>query len=523
MGYPGPLGVRPDAPPRGLSPVRVEFDSTLDCDVVVVGSGAGGGPAAAVLAEAGFDVVVVEKGDYYDDRDFDGGELSGLSRLYAAGPSATTNGQLSLLSGQTLGGGTVVNCTTCFRTPERVRGQWASLGAGQFAAAEYAEAMDAVWARLSVNTDHGRISARDEIMEKGLRSLGWHVDEMPRNVLGCDTGVECGRCGYGCRIGAKQSTAKTWLADAEVAGARLYVGVDVQRVLVHNGQATGIEARTASGHSLTVRARAVVVAGGALQTPALLRRSGLTNPNIGRHLRLHPATAVWATHSTEVRPWEGGIQTRYSTEHADLDGDGYGVIYETAATNPALAVAFMSWRGAQDHLDRMLGLAHLGGVGIITRDRDSGEVRVGKDGEPTVHYTVSDRDSAHMRRGIAGPRASSRPPVRRRCSPGTRPGSRGPGRAGSLSTGSSPAQTRPAMDPAGAPWRPCTSWAPRAWAGYLRPARRTRTAPPGRSATSSWPTPPRSRRPRGSTDGLRRGDRGDERSAPGVAAVGATS
>ncbi|NED57557.1 FAD-binding protein [Micromonospora sp. BL1] len=402
IGYPGPLGVRADAPAPPLTPVRPSAPATLDCDVVVVGSGAGGGTAAAVLAGHGLDVVVVEKGGYYDDRDFDGGELSGLSRLYAPGPAATAEGQLSLLQGQCLGGGTVVNYTTSFPTPARVREEWAALGVPQFATDEYDGCLDAVWTRLGVNREHGRISSRDALMERGLNRLGWHVDEMPRNVDGCDTGVECGRCGLGCRIGAKRSATKTWLADAERAGARLVVGVDVRAVTVEAGRATGVTGHTADGHPVAVRARAVVVAAGSVQTPALLRRSGLTNPNIGRHLHLHPATGVWGVFAEEVRPWEGGMQTRYSTEHADLDGRGYGVIYETAATNPATAVSFMSWTGGRAHLDRMRALPHLGGVGVITRDRDSGEVRVGRDGEPVVHYRLSPYDAAHLRAGIAG-------------------------------------------------------------------------------------------------------------------------
>ncbi|KHL10601.1 choline dehydrogenase-like flavoprotein [Mumia flava] len=402
MGYPGPLGFRDDAAAPPLSPITPTGDLEVDCDVVVVGSGAGGGTAAAVLAAAGHDVVVLEKGDYLDDRDFDGSELNGLTRAYAPGPTATAEGQLSMLSGQCLGGGTVVNYTTSFKTPDHVRAEWASIGAKQFATDEFDRSLDAVWERLGVNQNHNAISSRDVILERGLSKLGWHVDEMPRNVKGCDNGIECGRCGMGCRIGAKQSTAKTWLVDAEVDGARLYTGVDVRTVTRRGRVATGVEGRTADGHRVTVRARAVVVAGGSLQTPALLRRSGLTNPNIGRHLRLHPATAVWGEFEDEVRPWEGGIQTRYSTEHADLDGSGYGVIYETAATNPALGVAFMSWRGAATHRERMLNLAHLSGVGVITRDQDSGEVKVGKDGEPVVHYTLSARDEDRLRAGVAG-------------------------------------------------------------------------------------------------------------------------
>ncbi len=402
IGYPGPLGTRPDAPAPPLAPLRPSAATTLDCDVVVVGSGAGGGTAAAVLAGRGLDVIVVEKGGYYDDRDFDGGELTGMSRLYAPGPAATAEGQLSLLQGQCLGGGTVVNYTTSFRTPPRVREQWAALGVPQFATDEYERCLDAVWSRLGVNRDHGQISTRDALMERGLTALGWHVDEMPRNVDGCDNGVECGRCGLGCRLGAKQSATKTWLVDAHRAGARLIVDVDVRAVTVQAGRATGVTGRTADGHPVTIHARAVVAAAGSVQTPALLRRSGLTNPNIGRHLHLHPATGVWGVFDEEVRPWEGGMQTRYSTEHADLDGHGYGVIYETAATNPATAVSFMSWTGGRAHLDQMRSLPHLSGVGIITRDRDSGQVEVGSDGEPVVRYRVSAYDAAHMRAGIEG-------------------------------------------------------------------------------------------------------------------------
>jgi choline dehydrogenase-like flavoprotein len=180
------------------------------------------------------------------------------------------------------------------------------------------------------------------------------------------------------------------------------VGVDVRQVTLQAGRAVGVTGRTADGHPVTVRARAVVAAAGSVQTPALLRRSGLTNPNIGRHLRLHPATGVWGVFDEEVRPWEGGMQTRYSTEHADLDGKGYGVIYETAATNPAIAVSFMSWTGARAHLDRMRSLPHLSGVGVITRDRDGGHVTVDRDGEPVVHYRLSAYDAAHMRAGIEG-------------------------------------------------------------------------------------------------------------------------
>src|SRR5204862_8281569 len=117
--------------------------------------------------------------------------------------------------------------------------------------------------------------------------LGWHVDSMPRNVRGCDQGEVCGYCGYGCKLGAKQSAVKTWLADAAGDGARIVVRTSVEDVVIEGGAARGVRARTAAGYRFDVRARAGVAACGALDTPALLRRSGLENAKVGRHLRVY--------------------------------------------------------------------------------------------------------------------------------------------------------------------------------------------------------------------------------------------
>ncbi|BEK96575.1 FAD-dependent oxidoreductase [Nocardia seriolae] len=400
IGFPAAFGPLAGAE-RGLSPERPERDSTVVCDVVVIGSGAGGGTAAAVLARAGLDVVVLERGEYLDDPDFGIGEKEGFLKLYAPGPAATAEGQLGLVAGTALGGGTVVNWTTSFRTPEDVREEWAGVGARQFAEQEYTDALDAVVARLGVNLDHSPASRRDEILERGLRKLDWHVEPLPRNVGdACDAGIECGRCGFGCRVGAKRSVVKTWLADAAEAGARLYVGTDVRRIVVSNGSATGVEAVTADGGSVWVRARAVVVAAGAVQTPALLRRSGRGSRNIGAFLRLHPATAVFGVFDEEIRPWEGGMQTRYSKQDRDLDGNGYGVIYETGPLTPGMSVGFQGWTGGAAHRDRMLKLADTVAVGIITRDRDHGRVETDRKGEAVVRYRLSARDAAHMHTGI---------------------------------------------------------------------------------------------------------------------------
>jgi choline dehydrogenase-like flavoprotein len=402
IGYAGPLGKNEQAPPKSIRVLDVSADTTLDCDVCVIGSGAGGGTAAGVLAAAGLDVVVLEAGGYYDDADFDGGEFDGYGRMYMYGGGAATDDQsVGLLAGSCLGGGTTVNYTTSFRTPDDVREEWAGHGVAAFAGDEYGASLDAVCERLGVNQEHNRESMREQVLHRGLSDLGWHVDSMPRNVRGCDQGENCGYCGFGCRLGAKQSTVKTWLADAHAAGTRVLVDTSAERVLVGAGRAQGVSARTSAGHRVTVRARSVVAACGAIQTPALLRRSGLKNENIGRHLKLHPAQVVWGVFDEEVRPWEGTMQAIYSDEHRYMDG-GYGVKYETAAIHPSLLVTFSPWRGGRDHARIMEALPHSVPVGVLLRDRDGGEVRVGKDGNPVVKYRLSDYDVGHMRKGTDG-------------------------------------------------------------------------------------------------------------------------
>lgn len=396
IGYPGPHGPLPEAPEPRLQPIVASpgMELELECDVCVVGSGAGGGVAAAVLAEAGLDVVVLEAGGYWSERDFDGAERTGLRRLYRGGGASATDDQgVSLIAGACLGGGTVVNYTTSFRTPGEVLAEWEGLG---FPSADLGPSLDAVCGRLGVNTDHNRPSRRDEAMARGLEALGWHLEAMPRDVIGCEQGVLCGSCGYGCPIGAKQSTLRTFLEDAGAAGARLVVGAKARRVYVEKGVAAGVDAG-----SVQVRCRAVVAAAGAIETPALLLRSGLKNPNVGRQLRLHPATAVFGIFEEEIRPWEGTLQALYSDELRFLDG-GYGVKYETVPLHPALLTAALPWDDAAQHARLMTDVPRLSLIAVIPRDSGSGRVRIGSDGEAIATYRLGGDDARRLMAGVEG-------------------------------------------------------------------------------------------------------------------------
>lgn len=397
IGYTGPLGPPPEEPKR-LKPLELYEDEVMRCDVVIVGSGAGGGCAAAVLAEAGLDVVVLEKGGYHNEADFHHVEPQACKELYLyAQKFATTDLGCQIFAGSTLGGGTVVNYSTSFKTPPRVLEEWARVsGIEAFVSGEIEESLAAAAARLGVNVDSSAPAKRDELMEEGLERLGWHVDVLPRAVRGCTQDAACGFCGFGCRPGAKQSSMRTYLEDAAAAGARMVVRADALRVRIDEGRATGIEA-ACGDHRLVVHARAVVAAAGAIETPALLLRSGLGG-EVGRNLHLHPGTAVFGVFEEDVRMWEGTLQARYSSQLRDRD-DGYGPIFETVPVHPGTGSSAVPWTSAAEHAARMELFDKLSFCAVLPRDRSSGRVGLSKNGRPRVTYRLERDDERRVVEG----------------------------------------------------------------------------------------------------------------------------
>jgi choline dehydrogenase-like flavoprotein len=407
VGYPGPLPHDPGETDHRLPTLTVEHDTTLDCDVVVVGSGAGGGVVAGILAQAGRSVVVLEKGAQHTASDFNYVEGDGFSENYLDhGLIMSESGSLPILAGQGLGGGTVINYSTSYALPEATRAEWSRRsGLSLFSGPRFAESFARVHQRLSISTDWSIAVRHHQMFEDACRRLGWHVDVIPRNAKGCPDALRCGYCGYGCRSHAKQSTTVTYLADAVAAGARIAVHCDVQRVLLDGNRATGVtgRVRTPDGRwvTLTVRAKAVVAACGSIYTPALLTRSGVNNPNIGRGLRLHPGTAVAGFFEDRIEPWLGYQQTRYSDQFADQT-DGYGAKFEVLPMHFALPASAFGWEGPAEHRSDLGRLAHMSLVGILLRDREPGRVVTGRDGRPRVHYELSAFDQRHVRTALRG-------------------------------------------------------------------------------------------------------------------------
>ena len=404
IGYPGPVSA-PPATPKSIRTTTLDGDTTLSCDAVVIGSGAGGGVVAAELSAAGKDVIVLEEGGYYNEADFNQLELDMMRKLYYQGGfAATSDAAVALIAGGCLGGGTVVNYTTSFRSPDWLREEWANqYGLTAFATDEYTASMDAVYERLGVNAAHNRVSARERVLERGMRRLGWHAAYMPRNVQGCTQDANCGFCGYGCQSGAKQSTLKTYLLDAYRRRARIVVNCKVDRVLIEDGRAVGVRATVRQpempAFTLIVRSRAVVAAAGAIGTPALLQRSGVRSPAVGRWLRLHPGVAVLGVFDETLRPWEGSLQAVYSDEWINLDGRYHGVKLESGPMHPAILAHAIPWRDPTQYRRLMRLLPNMSVLAPLVRDHGGGRVTA-KDGAARVDYRMGKDDLADIRRGI---------------------------------------------------------------------------------------------------------------------------
>lgn len=401
IGYPGPLGPPPAGEPHRLSPLEITSDEQLACDVVVVGSGAGGGCVAAGLAEAGLDVIVLEKGGYRAEADFTHLEPESISNLYLYGATlATTDLGVLIVAGSTLGGGTVVNYTTSFKTPDIVLKQWAAqTGIDAFVSGEFDQSLDEVSERVGVNLESSAPGRRDQLMEEGLEKLGWDVGVLPRAVRGCTQDDQCGYCGLGCRVGAKQSTMRTFLEDAAGHGTRIVVNADVRKVFTRDGRATGVGAFVGR-HRLIVRAKAVVAAAGAIETPALLLRSGLRG-QVGRNLHLHPGVAAFGVFDERVEMWTGTLQARYSREFRRRLGD-YGPIFETVPVHPGLGSGALPWVSAAQHRELMGKFSNLAMCAVLPRDQSGGRVTLARDGTVRVRYRLDRNDERRMLEGMVG-------------------------------------------------------------------------------------------------------------------------
>jgi choline dehydrogenase-like flavoprotein len=407
FGYPGPISAPPQTPKPIQPLVPPEDGAPLEADVVVVGSGSGGSVIAGTLSGQGQKVIVLEASGYFTEQDFNQLELPAYQEMYwRGGPTPTADGNVSLQAGTALGGGTVVNWTNCLRTYPWVREQWArEHGLEGVDGADYERHLNAVLERIGATDELSDLNGPQQRMKEGCEALGWDFRKVVRNADPSKYSFEtAGYLGFGDQSGSKLSADKTWLADAVAADADVVVRCRADRVLVENGQAAGVEATYAppgeTPRKVTVRAGTVVVACGALESPALLMRSGIGGPAVGNYLRLHPALAVFGSYPTEQNAFLGAPHAGLSHEFENVE-DGYGFLIEGAQYTAGLTGSAVPWTSALEHKEMMTTVPRGASFICLLRDRGHGRVTVDANGEPVPWYDVTDElDLRHLRMSI---------------------------------------------------------------------------------------------------------------------------
>ncbi|MFD6921789.1 GMC family oxidoreductase N-terminal domain-containing protein [Streptomyces sp. NPDC059944] len=387
-----PVAAPPD-PPLDCTPAA-DWPARSTADVIVVGSGAGGAMAARTFARAGLGVVVLEEGEHHSTASF--GRRAPLDRfaeLYRDGGATVALGNPPLLLpvGRAVGGTTVVNSGTCYRTPDHVLARWS--GSFGFALADgFGPLLDEVERTLRVAPQPLDVLGNNGLLAlAGAERLGWRAAPLRRNAPGCKGSCQCV---VGCPTGAKQSVQLSVLPDACAAGARIVTGARAHRVLLDRDvpgapRAAGVLARRADGGELEILAPLVVAAAGTLHTPSLLRRSGLGgHPRLGRNLSVHPATSVAGRFAEPVTASRGVLQSVGVEELHER-----GVLVEATASPPGMSSFVLPGLGRE--LRRELEDAdHLATLGAMIADRPSGRV-VGRD-RALVGYALDRRDGDRL-------------------------------------------------------------------------------------------------------------------------------
>jgi len=376
-------------------------DMTLEADVVILGSGAGGAAAAYELACRGLAVVIIEEGQYYDRSHFTGKLTEVIPKLYRSWGAtvATGNAIIPVPVGCNVGGTTTINSGTCMRTPPSVLQRWREQGLGAFTEQAMAPWFEGVERMLSVQqATTETVGPIGDLIDRGAAANGFlQRQPLMRNAQGCDGQ---GLCQFGCPTDAKQSTNVSYIPRALERGAFLFSGFRAERLQRQGNRITGVIARgqNADGRPITLSltCQQTIVAMGSLFTPLFLRQQGVRNPHLGRHLTLHPAGVVNALFPDRDLANSRSIPQGYGVS----DWEEQGLMFE-GGTIPLAGHSLLNPLVGQDWVRFTEDYPHTAYFGFMIRDTSEGRVRRGpRRGLPLIRYHMNRQDFALFKRGI---------------------------------------------------------------------------------------------------------------------------
>ncbi|RRJ82678.1 GMC family oxidoreductase [Aestuariirhabdus litorea] len=391
-----------------------EQDHSFETDVVIIGSGAGGGTSAEILARAGLRVLIVEEGLLRSSNDFNMDEQTAYADLYQEGSARTTkDGGITILQGRAVGGTTVVNWTSSFRTPAPTLEHWRDhYGIDGFEPEAMAPWFERMEQRLGIEQWAMPPNENNDLLRRGCEALNYSSAIIPRNVRGC---WNLGYCGTGCPTNAKQSMLVTTIPAALEQGAELlylaraqYLRWEGERVTELVCSAMDSRCAKPTGVTLRIRARHFLLAAGAIGSPALLIRSNVPNPSslLGRRTFLHPVSFSYAQMPDPVEGYYGAPQSVYS-DHFQWDQGVTGPLsykLEVPPLQPALTAALFKTTGDSLH-QVMEALPNTHVMLALMRDgfhplSQGGNVQLRNDGTPVLDYPLTDYLWDGLRRSL---------------------------------------------------------------------------------------------------------------------------
>lgn len=382
--------------PHGPCPERIE------CDVAVIGSGAGGGVSAELLARAGLNVVVVEEGPLRSSQHFDQQEAVAYPTLYQESAGRKTEDKaINILQGRCVGGSTTVNWTSSFRTPPDTLQYWRRYFGLEFEGTALTPYFEQAERRLSIAPWLVPANENNDLLRRGAARLGIASASIPRNVKGC---ANLGSCGMGCPLNAAQSMLVTTIPAALDAGATLLTETRGERFDIANGRVQSLlcvpaerNGARAAGAPTVIAARHFVLAAGGINSPALLLRSQAPDPHghLGRRTFLHPVVLSSAVMPAKVEGWQGAPQSVYSDHflHTQAIDGPIGFKIEAPPLHPVLFAASTPGIG-QEHADALRHFPNTHVLIALMRDgfhpdSPGGTVNLRADGSPVLDYPLT--------------------------------------------------------------------------------------------------------------------------------------